>query len=146
MEFDSSRSAESKTESSTSCVESGIRFIMNCADGQPVHRISRFAHVPHPNPTPFALTPIEWSDDELDENEYPDEVEADFDESDGDTVDTLPCPDCGAEVYAEAQQCTVCGNYVTFDSNPWQGKSTLWIVLGLLGILAVVWALSFAAW
>ena len=93
------------------------------------------------------MIPIEWSDDdfdedELDEDEYPD-GDDDFDH---DAVDTLPCPECGAEVYEEAEQCPVCGNYVTFDTSPWQGKSTTWIVLGLLGIVAVVWALSFAAW
>ena len=95
----------------------------------------------------FALTPIEWSDDELDEAEYPDDVDDDFgDDADSDTVDTLPCPECGAEVFDQAEQCPVCGSYITFETSPWQGKSTAWIVLGLLGIVAVIWALSFATW
>ena len=88
------------------------------------------------------MIPIEWSDDELSEDEYPD-GDDDFDR---DGVDTLPCPECGAEVYEEAEQCPVCGKYITFDTSPWQGKTTAWIVLGLLGIVAVIWALSFAAW
>lgn len=77
------------------------------------------------------------SDDELNDWEYPDEDDYDDDES-----DTIPCPNCGADVYEDAVQCPVCGQYVTSDStNLWAGRSAWWILLALLGVGAVIWVL-----
>ena len=78
-------------------------------------------------------------------NRMPDEWD-DFDDAsvdaEGDELtDTVPCPACGAEVYEDAEQCPVCGEYIMPDTHTWSGKPTWWIVLGLLGILAVVVAL-----
>jgi RNA polymerase subunit RPABC4/transcription elongation factor Spt4 len=78
-----------------------------------------------------------WSDDELRDDEYPDEEDA-YDEEE--TL-TTSCPACGAEVYEDAEQCPVCGNYITHSTSPWQGRSPLWIVLGTLGALALLWTL-----
>ena len=81
----------------------------------------------------------DWLDDgfeELDVREYPDE------DDDGDEAVTLPCPCCGAEIDEEAVRCPHCGSYITHSSNLWSGRSLWWIVLGVLGILAVILSLS----
>ena len=73
----------------------------------------------------------DWSDT-LDEREYP---EPDDDDDDSETV---PCPECGADVYELSPQCPTCGQYITHTTNPRQGRSCWWIVLGLLGIFATI--------
>jgi hypothetical protein len=78
--------------------------------------------------------------DELRDDEYPD---ADSDEADWDdeSSETVSCAQCGAEIYEDAFQCPACGAHVSGDSgaNPvWTGRPGWWIVLGLLGILAVI--------
>ena len=85
---------------------------------------------------------FERSGDEFDDHEFPEE-----DDFDDDRSETVPCPECGAEVYEDAPQCPHCGTYVTHDTNIWSGRPAWWIALGLLGILAVVLALSaYIAW
>jgi hypothetical protein len=74
------------------------------------------------------------------EDEWSDESD---DEWDDDSTEVIPCPACCAEVYEEAVQCPSCGTYITPDTSVWSGKSSWWIALGLLGILAVVLALVF---
>ena len=70
------------------------------------------------------------------DDEYDDEP---FDSDDeDDATDVVDCPACGAEIYAEAEQCPVCGEYVIATSNVWDGKPTWWVVLALAGILATV--------
>lgn len=76
-------------------------------------------------------------DDELRNNEYPDEPA----EDDWDT-DTVTCPHCGAEVYEDAVQCPECGNYLTFSGSPLAGWPVVWLLLGLLGIVATVLAVA----
>ena len=61
---------------------------------------------------------------------------------DDDSSETVPCPDCRAEIYEAAEQCPYCGNYVVHRSDVWSGRSRWWIVLGLLGILAVILVLA----
>ena len=56
---------------------------------------------------------------------------------------TVPCPECGHEVYEDAEQCPVCGQYVVFGSHALSGRSTLWKVVGLSGVIAVILALGF---
>ena len=83
----------------------------------------------------------DWLDDgmkELDPREYPDEDEA----CDPDDSATLPCPCCGTEIDEEAVRCLHCGHYVTHSQSVWSGRSVWWIVLGVLGILAVILTLS----
>ncbi len=70
------------------------------------------------------------------DDEYDDEP---FDSDDeDDATDVIDCPACGAEIYAEAEQCPVCGEYVTATSSVWDGKPTWWVVLAMAGILATV--------
>ncbi len=46
-------------------------------------------------------------------DEDPDPSDMDPDEHDDDVLDTHPCPNCNAEIYEDADQCPVCGHYVT---------------------------------
>ena len=93
----------------------------------------------------------EWFDEpenELEDNEYPDEDDFDDDDfndddfNDDESTETVPCPECGAEVYEDAVCCPVCGTYITADNSIWSGRPGWWILLGLLGILAVVVVLA----
>ena len=74
--------------------------------------------------------------DEFRDDEYPDDdLDDDFDD---DYSQTIACPECGTEVYEDAVQCPVCGSYIMHRSNVFSGRPTWWIILALLGILAVV--------
>ena len=80
------------------------------------------------------------------DNECFDDYDADDYDTDGydedEPNDVRPCPVCGAEIYEDSLRCPVCGNYITFDSvGPWSGKPFWWIVLGVLGVVALVVAL-----
>ena len=81
---------------------------------------------------------FEKPDDELRDDEYPDEASLDEESS-----ETVPCPECGSDVYEDAPQCPVCGTYITSASgNVWSGRPGWWVFLGLLGILALILALA----
>jgi len=74
--------------------------------------------------------------DELRDDEYPDDAD-----SDDESSETVSCARCGAEIYEDAFQCPVCGAYLTggtAEGPVWSGRPGWWIVLGLLGILAVI--------
>lgn len=77
----------------------------------------------------------EW-DDELFDEEFPG--------GDDPPVDVVPCPNCGAEVYEEAERCPACGDYIVHGGgrSAWEGKPLWWILLGLAGIGATVVILS----
>ena len=74
----------------------------------------------------------EW-DDDYDEEDWPD---------DDDSVILIRCPHCDADVYEEAEQCPACGEYIVHGTRIWDGKPLWWAVLGLAGIIAVVWMLT----
>jgi predicted nucleic acid-binding Zn ribbon protein len=79
----------------------------------------------------------DWDDERpLEEWEYPDP-----DDADDEKTCTQECPMCGADVYEDAVQCPLCGEYmVARGRRAWEGRPLWWIVLGLLGIMAVIWA------
>ncbi len=84
---------------------------------------------------------FEQPDDELNDWEYPDEDEND------ELSETCPCPNCGAEIYEDTDQCPVCGQYITpGGQNLWANRSAWWVLLGLLGIGAVLWVLLAGGW
>ncbi len=76
---------------------------------------------------------FEETDDELEEHEFP----GDDDES----AETIACPACGAEVYEDAIRCPACGTYITQTTKALAALPLWAVILGLLGILAVVLAL-----
>ncbi|MGD9126005.1 MAG: hypothetical protein PVH19_01395 [Planctomycetia bacterium] len=85
-----------------------------------------------------------YNDDQYD-NSYDDYDDTyDEDESFDDASDTVECPACGATIYEDTPRCPICGEYITFSTSPFSGKPTWWIVLGLLGSVALVVALIFA--
>jgi hypothetical protein len=46
---------------------------------------------------------------------------------------------CGMDVYEDAEECPLCGEFFTRQTGEaWRGKPTWWIVLGLVGIIAVI--------
>lgn len=82
----------------------------------------------------------DWRDDRpLEDWEYPDE---DADDSEDDETPTRACPKCGMDVYEDAVQCPLCGEYFTRGSRAWEGRPFWWMVLGLLGIMAVILMLT----
>jgi uncharacterized OB-fold protein len=71
-----------------------------------------------------------WNDEEDDEDEVFD------DELNGDDT-TQPCPNCGRQVYDDAEQCPHCGHYITEEeashtNKPW------WIIAGFILCFAIV--------
>lgn len=71
-----------------------------------------------------------------------DEYDEDYPDDEDDEENTIECPECGAEIFDDIDVCPVCGHAIIHSTNPWQGKSAWWIVLGLLGIIATIWALT----
>ena len=63
-------------------------------------------------------------------------------DDDLDRSETVSCPSCGVDVYEDAEQCPSCGEWITSFHSPWQGRSTWWIVLGILGVAATILALA----
>ncbi|HUG93037.1 MAG TPA: hypothetical protein VML55_19510 [Planctomycetaceae bacterium] len=68
-------------------------------------------------------------DDEWDDDDWPDDDES---------AEVVPCPSCGGDVYEDAEQCPHCGQYVTHDRPPLEGKPVWFLLLGLAGIIAVI--------
>lgn len=90
-------------------------------------------------PSIYCVMDYDSYDHPLDDDEYPDDYDAD---DDWDEVELLPCPHCGVDIAEDSIRCPICGEYVTWGSSVWEGKSWWWIVLGLLGIAATILALS----
>lgn len=67
--------------------------------------------------------------------EGPDELDADLlEENDS---DTQPCPHCGADIYADAERCNVCGEWILRRGG--NHPHRLWyILLALAGVIAFV--------
>ena len=70
---------------------------------------------------------------------YDDEFDDDYDDSDD--AETVPCPECGTEIYEESVACPVCGAYVTYSSHSLTNWPRVFVWLGLIGSAAVIWAL-----
>ena len=83
------------------------------------------------------------SADDLHDEDYRDDDNW-LSDPDADELDLAACPACGAMIHAESEQCPQCGEYITFDTHPFAGKPTWWIVLGVLGVLALAGSLLLA--
>jgi len=71
----------------------------------------------------------------------------DFDDDDPDDdseVELVRCPKCGAEVYEDAEQCPECGEWMTFSTHPFAGRSAWFILIGVLGIAVTIAVLVLA--
>lgn len=79
------------------------------------------------------------SEDDLRDDEYPDEADPNGDEDD--ESETVECPACGADVYEDSERCPACGEYISPDTSPLKGRSAAFVILGIAGIVATIWAL-----
>ena len=71
--------------------------------------------------------------DDGEDEEWPD---------DNGPAETITCPACSAEVYEEAPQCPVCGEYMIHETRVLVGKSVWYVLLAILGIVSVIVVLS----
>lgn len=61
------------------------------------------------------------------------------DEEYPDAGDVAPCPRCRAPIYADAERCPSCGDYVTGVAAPRRGR-LWWMWVGLaLALLVLLW-------
>jgi predicted nucleic acid-binding Zn ribbon protein len=75
-----------------------------------------------------------WDDEAWTDEDQPDESAEDY---------TSECPVCGEPIYDDADICPHCGDFIYHDThNPWRGRNLWWVVLGLLGIISVVFMLA----
>ncbi len=66
--------------------------------------------------------------DEYDEREYG----AAEEES-----ETLPCPYCGREMYADADVCPYCGSFIVEENRPRRPKWIIWTALIVLAVFLI---------
>ena len=82
----------------------------------------------------------EWEAEGWDEGEWSEEDSAasEWEESE-DSLDTLPCPECGETIFEDSEQCPHCGEYIlcsSFGSGGIRDKPWWWILIGIGGIIA----------
>lgn len=69
--------------------------------------------------------------------DYHEDDEDDLDgDGDDDLEETIPCPQCGVEIYEDAERCPRCGTYLTREAL--RGRPPWWVVLGVILCLIVV--------
>ncbi len=78
----------------------------------------------------------EWSDDDLEDDEFLDEDEAE--ELDDDQTALAECPRCGVDIYEDAEQCPLCGEWITHSTSVWGGRPWWWVALGACGIATLI--------
>lgn len=84
-----------------------------------------------------------FSDEPYDDYDTDDSTYDEDDQFDDEASETIACPVCGAAIYEDTPRCPVCGEYVTYSTSPFSGKPIWWILLGLLGSVALIVALVF---
>ena len=78
-------------------------------------------------------------------DDYDDEYDDEYDQpwDDDSPEETVPCSHCGEDVYEDAVQCPACGSYITRSSSSvYEGKPIWWILLGVIGTVATILALT----
>lgn len=71
----------------------------------------------------------EWSPEWQDENEYG---------SEDDEEPTVPCPHCRAEIHEDAQQCPVCGEFISAEDSHRSNYPPWVIATAIILLLAVI--------
>jgi predicted RNA-binding Zn-ribbon protein involved in translation (DUF1610 family) len=61
-----------------------------------------------------------------------------------DEAEVAACPKCGADVYEDAEQCPLCGEWITRSTHPFAGRSLWFVAVGLLGVIVTIAALVLA--
>ena len=82
------------------------------------------------------MTTSDWSDEWDDDDDL---VEPDQDDE---STELVPCPECGEQIYEESERCPACGSYIIMRTDSWAGRPMWWVVLGLLGVVATILAIS----
>jgi predicted nucleic acid-binding Zn ribbon protein len=77
--------------------------------------------------------PNDEDQEELEDREFPDEADVDGDDS----TDTVPCRHCGRPVYAGAEVCTHCNQYVSDEDSP-PPRKPHWFIIGVMVTVAIV--------
>ncbi len=80
----------------------------------------------------------EWSDDDLEDDEFSADDEYDADELDDDQTALAECPRCGVDIYEDAEQCPLCGEWITHNTSAWGGRPWWWVALGACGIATLI--------
>ena len=78
-------------------------------------------------------------------DDYKDEgpLDEDLDEFGDDTASTTaPCPECGAEIYDDAEWCPSCRQYITRRTSEWSPRPLWWVALAVVGVAATICALA----
>jgi predicted RNA-binding Zn-ribbon protein involved in translation (DUF1610 family) len=81
-----------------------------------------------------------------DEDDFADDTSGDFDENDDDAADTLPCPNCGREIYDEAQRCPHCGQYIAAGERASAHPPWVVITAVLCVLIALLWMFQRFLW
>jgi hypothetical protein len=71
-----------------------------------------------------------------------DDFDEDWMHGDDEETPLVRCPNCCREIYREADSCPHCGEFLISDPAPLDSKRKWFVMLGLLGMLAVVLVLS----
>ena len=81
-----------------------------------------------------------WSDPDWDADSEWDDDETDDDFGPDDPSTTTDCIQCGCEIYDDAVQCPLCGEYQIGDRSrsAWDGRPLWWKLGGVLGIIAML--------
>lgn len=85
--------------------------------------------------------PAEWEEDGYGDDWSGDGYDEGWGTDDDEPVDTVPCSNCGADVYEDAEQCPRCGEWITHGTSALTAKPLWWQIIGVLGIIAVILAL-----
>lgn len=67
----------------------------------------------------------------------------DYDDED----DTVPCPNCGSDIYEDAEQCPICNEYITHGSQlspHWKMTSATLLILAALAATGYIVGLLFS--
>ena len=75
----------------------------------------------------------------IEDFEYPEpDVEDDLE------TELITCSNCAESIYEESVECPYCGSYVESTTHAWSGRPLWWLIIGMLGIIAVIFTLSLA--
>jgi hypothetical protein len=83
----------------------------------------------------------EWLADEDDPNADWEDDPYDEDDDDDDSL-CIRCPNCGADVYEDSVLCPHCGEFLVAQTHPFADRPVWWVLLGMLGIGAVIVVLA----
>ena len=84
--------------------------------------------------------PRDWDESDDDLDDWPDAAE----DADPDESDVVTCPKCGADVYEDAEQCPICGEWIEHSTHPFSGRAWWFVGLGIVGIAVTIAVLVLA--